>query len=116
LSPVQDRLHDVGCDAGQREEPADVSVRDTLLLREVSDRLRLTAFDLPTSPVLSHERLDPRLFGICRWGWGFSTSQNFNGDIGLIACFASAWTAAMVQRWHADPFGFLPPPRPSADC
>ena len=49
------------------------------------------------------------LFGIYRWGWGFSTSQDFNGDIALIACFASSWTAAMVRRWHADPFGFLRP-------
>jgi hypothetical protein len=49
------------------------------------------------------------LFGIYRWGWGFSTSQDFNGDIALIACFASAWTPAMVRRWHADPFGFLRP-------
>jgi hypothetical protein len=48
------------------------------------------------------------LFGIYRWGWGFSTSQDFNGDIALIACFASSWTPAMVRRWHADPFGFLP--------
>jgi Concanavalin A-like lectin/glucanases superfamily len=29
-------------------------------------------------------------FGIYRWGWGFSTSQDFNGDIALIACFASS--------------------------
>jgi hypothetical protein len=49
------------------------------------------------------------LFGISRWGWGFSMSQDFNGDIALIACFASSWTAAMVRRWHADPFGFLRP-------
>jgi hypothetical protein len=49
------------------------------------------------------------LFGMYRWGWGFSTSQDFNGDIALIACFASSWTAAMVRRWHADPFGFLRP-------
>jgi hypothetical protein len=48
-------------------------------------------------------------FGIYRWGWGFSTSQDFNGDIAFIACFASSWTAAMVRRWHADPFGFLRP-------
>ena len=48
------------------------------------------------------------LFGIYRWGWGFSTSQDFNGDA-LIACFASSWTPAMVRRWHADPFGFLRP-------
>jgi hypothetical protein len=27
------------------------------------------------------------LFGIYRWVWGFSTSQNFNGDLALIACF-----------------------------
>jgi len=42
-------------------------------------------------------------------GSGFSTSQDFNGDIALIACFASAWTPAMVRRWHADPFGFMRP-------
>ena len=40
---------------------------------------------------------------------GFSTNQDFNGDIALIACFASSWTPAMVRRWHADPFGFLRP-------
>ena len=45
------------------------------------------------------------LFGIYRWGWGFSTNQDFNGDFGLIAGFAAAWTPAMVRRWHADPFG-----------
>jgi hypothetical protein len=49
------------------------------------------------------------LFGIYRWGWDFSTSQDFNGGIALIACFASSWTPAMVRRWHADPFGFLRP-------
>jgi hypothetical protein len=38
---------------------------------------------------------------------GCSTSQDFNGDIALIACFASSWTPAMVRCWHADPFGFL---------
>jgi hypothetical protein len=32
-----------------------------------------------------------------------------NGGIALIACFTSSWTPAMVRRWHADPFGFLPP-------
>ena len=48
-------------------------------------------------------------FNIYRWGWGFSTSQDFNGEVALVACFASAWTAAMVRRWHADPFGFLRP-------
>jgi hypothetical protein len=47
--------------------------------------------------------------GIYRWGWGFSTSQDFNGDVALIACFASSWTPAMVRRWHADPFSFLRP-------
>jgi hypothetical protein len=49
------------------------------------------------------------LFGIYRWRWGFSTNQDFNGDIALIACFASSWTLAMIRRWHADPFGFLRP-------
>jgi hypothetical protein len=31
--------------------------------------------------------------GIYRWGRGFSSSQDFNGDIALIACFASSWTS-----------------------
>jgi hypothetical protein len=42
-------------------------------------------------------------------GLGFSTAQDFNGDIALIACFASSWTPAMVRRWHADRLGFLLP-------
>ena len=48
-------------------------------------------------------------FGIYRWGWGFSTSQDFNGDIALILCCGACWTGHMVRRWHADPFGFLRP-------
>jgi hypothetical protein len=47
LPAVEDRLHDVGRQAGQREQPAHVGVRDALLLREVGDRLRLTALDPP---------------------------------------------------------------------
>jgi hypothetical protein len=42
-------------------------------------------------------------------GSTFHADPHFNGDIALIACFASAWTPAMVRRWHADPFGFLRP-------
>ena len=49
------------------------------------------------------------LFGIYRWGWGFSTNQDFNGDIPLILCCGACWTGHMVRRWHADPFGFLRP-------
>jgi Concanavalin A-like lectin/glucanases superfamily len=48
-------------------------------------------------------------FVVRRFGWGFSTFQDFHGDIALIVCCASAWTPAMVARWHADPFGFLRP-------
>jgi hypothetical protein len=42
-------------------------------------------------------------------GWGFSTNQDFNGDIVLILCCGACWTGHMVRRWHADPFGFLRP-------
>ena len=49
------------------------------------------------------------LFGIYRWGWGFSTNQDFNGDIALILCCGACWTGHMVRRWHADPFGFVRP-------
>jgi hypothetical protein len=48
-------------------------------------------------------------WSIFRFGWGFSTNQDFNGDIALIACFAASWTPAMIRRWHVDPFGFLRP-------
>ena len=48
-------------------------------------------------------------WSIFRFGWGFSTNQDFNGDIALIACFAASWTPAMIRRWNADPFGFLRP-------
>jgi hypothetical protein len=48
-------------------------------------------------------------WSIFRFGWGFSMSQDFNGDIALIACFAASWTPAMIRRWNADPFGFLRP-------
>jgi hypothetical protein len=42
------------------------------------------------------------LFGIYRWGWGFSTAQDFNGDIALIACFASSWTRAFGCGYGED--------------
>jgi hypothetical protein len=48
-------------------------------------------------------------FGIYRWGWGFSTNRDFNGDIALILCCGACWTGHMVHRWHADPFDFLRP-------
>ena len=54
-------------------------------------------------------------WSIFRFGWGFSTNQDFNGDIALIARFAASWTPAMICRWNADPFGFLrraPPATP----
>jgi hypothetical protein len=55
------------------------------------------------------------LFGICRWGWGFSTNQDFNSDIALIACFASSWTpakgAALARRSVR-----LPPPMERGAC
>jgi hypothetical protein len=55
------------------------------------------------------------LFGIDRWGWGISTSQDFNGDIALIACFASSWDprhgAALARRSVR-----LPAPMERAAC
>jgi hypothetical protein len=55
------------------------------------------------------EHRDQHRWSIFRFGWGFSTNQDFNGDIALIACFAASWTRAMIRRWNADPFGFLRP-------
>jgi hypothetical protein len=59
-------------------------------------------------PIQAKRSADPlgeaRVLG---WETGSSRSSDFNGDIALVACFASSWTPAMVRRWHADPFGFL---------
>jgi hypothetical protein len=38
LPPVENRLHDVGRQAGERQERADIGVRAALLLRKVGDR------------------------------------------------------------------------------
>jgi hypothetical protein len=48
-------------------------------------------------------------WSIFRFGWGFSTNQDFSGDIALIACFAASWTPAMIRWWNADSFRFLRP-------
>jgi Integrase core domain/leucine-zipper of insertion element IS481 len=61
LPPVQDRLHNVRRQAGERQDPADIRIRHSLLLRKVGDRLRLTALDPPPPPVRPDERLDQRL-------------------------------------------------------
>ena len=45
LPPIEDGLHNVRRQAGERQEPADVGVRDAVLLRKVGDGLRLTALD-----------------------------------------------------------------------
>jgi hypothetical protein len=39
LPSVEDRFDDVQREAGKRQDPADVGVRDALLLRKVGDRL-----------------------------------------------------------------------------
>jgi hypothetical protein len=57
LPPVEDGLHDVGRQAGERQQPADVRVRDALLLRKMGDlshwpfaprRSRMTGFVVPS--------------------------------------------------------------------
>ena len=57
LPPVEDRLHDVRRQASQRQEPADIGVRDAFLLRKVGDRLGLPALDPAPPPARAHERL-----------------------------------------------------------
>jgi hypothetical protein len=57
LTAVQDRFHNVRRQAGEREEPTDVGVRDALLLRKVGDRLGLTALDLSTPAMRSDQGL-----------------------------------------------------------
>jgi hypothetical protein len=49
------------------------------------------------------------LFGIYRWGWGFSTSQDFKRRHRADRVLRLVLDPAMVRRWHADPFGCLPP-------
>ena len=48
------------------------------------------------------------LFGIYRWGWGFSTSQDFNGDIALSRASPPPGPGHDPPV-DADPFGFLCP-------
>jgi hypothetical protein len=57
LPSVQDRFHDVRRETGERQKPADIGVRDALLLRKVGDRVRLTALDPPPPAVRADERL-----------------------------------------------------------
>ena len=49
-------LPQFGCQAGQRKEPADIGVRDVLVLREVGDRPGLTALDPPPPAVRTEVR------------------------------------------------------------
>ena len=66
-----------------------------------------TASRGPTAP---RRTLTPAMrFGIYRWGWGFSTAPDSDGDIALVLCCGACWTGHMVRRWHSDPFGFLRP-------
>jgi hypothetical protein len=54
-------IHIVGRHGGERQEPADVGVRDALLLRNVGDRLRLPALNPAPPAMRADERLDQRL-------------------------------------------------------
>jgi hypothetical protein len=55
LPAVENRLDNAGRQAGERQQPTDIGGRDTRLLRQVSDRLGLTALD-PAPPPAEIER------------------------------------------------------------
>jgi hypothetical protein len=57
LPSIEDRFHDVGRQASERHEPADIGVRHALLLRKVGDRLGLTALDPAPPPVRADQGL-----------------------------------------------------------
>jgi hypothetical protein len=61
LPPVEYGLNNIRCDAGERQEPADIGVHAALLLCEIRNRSCLPALDPPTPPMRAHERLDQRL-------------------------------------------------------
>ena len=67
LPPVEDRLDDVRRQETRRKQPADIGVRDALLLRKVGDRPRLPALDPAPPAVRSHERLDQGLVAARLW-------------------------------------------------
>jgi hypothetical protein len=92
---------------GSNAEAVNELIAQSAAVRDAQLELYVDGFSRASSTTAATNT--SALFGIYRWGWGFSTSQDFNGDIALIACFASSWTPAMVRRWHADPFGFLRP-------
>jgi hypothetical protein len=61
LPPVEDRLDEVGREAGERQQAADVGEGDALVLGEVGDRRRLNALDLAPPEVGADERKYLRL-------------------------------------------------------
>jgi hypothetical protein len=97
LPPIEDRLDDVRCHACERQESADVGVRDTLLVRKVGDRLPSSP-DLPTGTVAavpaSHRR-----------GPGALPLASANGlvDVPGTQARSSRSFAAMIQSSGASP-------------
>jgi hypothetical protein len=61
LPSIEDRLDEFGCQARERQEPADIGVRHALLLRKIGDRLRAAALDLAPPAMRSNQRLDQGL-------------------------------------------------------
>jgi hypothetical protein len=61
LTSIEDSFHNLGCEASQRQKAAHVGDVDTLALRQVGDRLRLTAVDPALRPVRAHHRSNQHL-------------------------------------------------------
>jgi hypothetical protein len=61
LPAVEDRLDEVGREAGQRQEPANIGVSHALVLCEVGDRASLPTLDSSPPAMRAHERLDQRV-------------------------------------------------------
>ena len=64
LPPIEDRLDHVRGEAGERQEPADVSVRHAFLGSEVGDRPRLPVFDPPAPAVRLYQCPEHRLVSV----------------------------------------------------
>src|SRR5919106_1106628 len=93
LPSVKHRLDEVRRQAGERQEPADVGVRDALLLRQVGDRSRLPALDPPPPVVRTDERLDQRLVAArlpCWWRHALRRHDQLPA------------AAALQAHWDAD--------------
>jgi hypothetical protein len=110
LPSIEDRFHNVGREACERQQPADVGVRDALLLRKVSNRACLPTLDPAPPAVGAHERLDR--------SYPERTYESLAAEHAQPCSFLHCLVALMQPSPHGCPLPDLPVPglhRPHRD-